>query len=115
MSGRPHGGVPLWFSTLIAKRSIFVSYHHGGSQWYYDAFSTRFADEYNFVRDNSLRKAIDSDNSEYIRRQIREQYITGTSCTVVLCGPLTWGRKHVDWEIAATLDKLHGVVGIKLP
>jgi MTH538 TIR-like domain (DUF1863) len=48
-------------------------------------------------------------------RRIREEYITGTSCTVVLCGQETPRRKFVDWEIKATLDKGHGLVGVILP
>jgi len=47
-------------------------------------------------------------------RRIRENYITGTSCTIVFCGPQTRWRKYVDWEIKATLDKQHGLIGIKL-
>jgi hypothetical protein len=48
-------------------------------------------------------------------RRIRENFITGSSCTVVLVGINTWGRKYVDWEIAATLERQHGLIGIRLP
>jgi hypothetical protein len=48
-------------------------------------------------------------------RRIREEYLTGTSCTVVLCGKETPWRKFVDWEIKATLDKQHGLVGVGFP
>src|SRR6266566_9298796 len=48
-------------------------------------------------------------------RRIREDYLTGTSGTVVLCGKETPWRKFVDWEIKATLDKQHGLVGVGLP
>ena len=41
------------------------------------------------------------------------KYITGTSCTVVLCGGRP--RKFVDWEIKATLDKEHALIGVNLP
>jgi hypothetical protein len=33
----------------------------------------------------------------------------------VLVGRDTWGRKYVDWEIEATLQKEHGLIGIQLP
>lgn len=33
----------------------------------------------------------------------------------VLCGAETPQRKYVDWEIKATLDKYHGLVGVNLP
>jgi antiphage defense system Thoeris ThsB-like protein len=48
-------------------------------------------------------------------RRIRENYVTGSSCTIVLVGRDTWGRKFVDWEIMATLDKGHGLIGVQLP
>lgn len=97
------------------KRKVFVSYHHGGDQTYYDAFVRAFADTYDVFTDNSLERAYDSDNVEYVRWQIRQNDITGSSCTIVLCGAQTPGRKYVDWEIKATLDKQHGLIGIGLP
>jgi hypothetical protein len=98
-----------------AKRSIFVSYHHGGDRIYYDAFSRLFADTYQVIEDNSVEREIDSDDSEYVIRKIREEFITGSSCTVVLCGADTPNRKFVDWEIKATLDKEHGLIAVQLP
>lgn len=97
------------------RRKVFVSYHHGGDQAYYDEFSRIFHDQYEAVRDNSLNRLIQSDDTEYVMRQIREQYITGTSCTIVLVGAQSHERKYLDWEIKATLDKCHGLVGIVLP
>ena len=40
--------------------------------------------------------------------------------TIVLIGPCTWQRKHVDWEIGASLRKTRknsrcGLLGILLP
>ncbi|RYZ89138.1 MAG: hypothetical protein EOP06_09780 [Proteobacteria bacterium] len=97
------------------KRRVFVSYHHGGDQYYYDAFSKVFHDGYEAIYDNSLERRINSDDSVYVMRQIREKYITGTSCTIVLVGSLTDQRKYVDWEIKATLEKSHGLIGVRLP
>jgi hypothetical protein len=97
------------------KRKVFISYHHRGDQAYYDAFSRHFCDTFEVVRDNSVDRIFDSDNVEYVMRKIREEYLSGTSCTIVLCGPLTASRKYVDWEIKATLDKQHGLIGINLP
>lgn len=97
------------------KRKVFVSYHHGGDQAYYDAFSHTFHDTYDVITDNSLGSAIDSDNVDYVMRRIRENYVTGSSCTIVLVGAHTSGRKYVDWEIKTTLDKQHGLIGVQLP
>jgi MTH538 TIR-like domain (DUF1863) len=96
------------------KRKVFVSYHHGGDQAYY-AFSKAFCDTYDVITDNSLEREVDSDNVDYVMRRIRENYISGSSCTIVLVGKDTWGRKYVDWEIKATLEKEHGLIGVRLP
>ena len=112
MSAYPfYGG----FNYAPPKRSVFVSFHHGGDRNYYDAFSRLFADNYDVIQDNSVERVIDSDDAEYVIRKIREEFITGSSCTVVLCGQQTPQRKFVDWEIKATLDKEHGLIGVNLP
>jgi hypothetical protein len=92
-----------------------VSYHHRGDQQYYDHFARHFAKTYEAVRDNSLDREIQSDDVEYVMRQIRENYVSGSSCTIVLCGQMTPYRKFVDWEIDATLQRQHGLIGVKLP
>lgn len=97
------------------RHRVFVSYHHAGDQAYYDAFSKTFHDGYEAIYDNSLERRIDSDNAEYVIQRIRDHFITGTSCTIVLVGAETWKRKYVDWEIKATLDKEHGLIGVRLP
>lgn len=97
------------------RRRVFVSYHHGGDQWFYNEFSRIFHDHWESHFDNSLERQIDSDDTRYVMQRIRENYITGTSCTIVLIGANTHERKYVDWEIKATLDKQHGLLGIVLP
>ncbi|HEV2153001.1 TIR domain-containing protein [Bradyrhizobium sp.] len=100
---------------FAVKHRVFVSYHHGGDQAFYDKFSSVFHDAYETIYDNSLERAIDSDNAEYVRRRIREDFIKGTSCTIVLVGAQTWGRKYVDWEIDASLEMNHALIGVRLP
>lgn len=97
------------------RRRIFVSYHHANDRGHYDQFMHMFAGSYEVVTDNSVRQEINSDNSEYVIRAIRERYITGSSCTIVLCGRDTPWRKFVDWEIKATLDVRHALIGVMLP
>lgn len=97
------------------KRKVFVSYHHAGDQGYYDAFSRFFSDTFDVFYDKSLDRAYESDNTDYVRWQIRQNDITGSSCTIVLCSAATRQRKYVDWEITATLDKRHGLIGVWLP
>ena len=96
------------------KRKIFISYHHDNDQAYYNGFVQFFENQYEVIQDNSLDRLIDSDDADYVMRRIRENHISGTSCTIVLCGPQTRWRKYVDWEIKATLDKQHGLIGVKL-
>jgi hypothetical protein len=97
------------------KRKVFVSYHHGGDQAYYNAFSQTFHDTYDVITDNSLEREVDSDDVDYVMRRIRENYIKGSSCTIVLVGKDTYARKYVDWETKATLDMSHGLIGVRLP
>lgn len=97
------------------RRRVFVSYHHGGDQWFYDEFSRFFHDRWETLYDNSLERQIDSDDTRYVMQRIRDNHITGTSCTIVLIGARTHERKYVDWEIKATLDKQHGLLGVVLP
>lgn len=97
------------------KRKVFVSYHHDRDQYYYDQFVSAFDEFWDVVTDGSLDRALDSDDADYVMRRIRERYVTGTSCTLVFCGVETPLRKYVDWEIKATLDKQHGLVGVWLP
>lgn len=98
-----------------SARRVFLSYHHGPDRAFYEEFSRLASDVYECVEDRSVRTEIDSENPEYVMRRIRENYITGTSCTIVLCGAFTWQRKYVDWEIKASLDKRHGLIGLGLP
>lgn len=97
------------------RREIFVSYHHRGDQAYYDTLSRNMHDRLQLLTDNSLDRRIDSSNHDYIMRRIREHYLHGSSCTIVLCGENTWRRKYVDWEIDASLTQQMGLVGIWLP
>lgn len=97
------------------RRDVFVSYHHGGDQAYYDDLSKTMHDRLQLLTDNSLERRIDSSNHDYIMRRIREHHLHGSSCTVVLCGANTSWRKYVDWEIQASLTQLMGLVGVWLP
>ena len=55
-----------------------------------------------------------------VRQKIRDEYIRDATTTIVLIGPRTWQRKHVDWEIGSSLRKTRknsrcGLLGILLP
>jgi len=97
------------------RRKVFISYHHGGDQFFYDELSRTFHDRLEALTDNSLSRAVQSDDAEYVMRRIRELHLTGSSCVIVLCGANTPTRKYVDWEIQAGLNQSMGLIGVGLP
>lgn len=119
---KPHPKEPVGLGDLLgklplppARPRVFISYQHSSDQHYYNEFSRVFHDGYESVYDNSLARVIDSECCEYVIQRIRDEFITGTSCTILLVGPTSYQRKYLDWEIKATLDKEHGLIGIHLP
>lgn len=107
----PYGGL---LNTQV-KRKVFISYHHKDDQVWYDRFQKIFCNLYDCFTDRALNEPVRSDDSEYVHRKIREDFISGSSCTAVLCGANTFKRKYVDWEIHSTLHYGHGLLGILLP
>lgn len=63
---------------------------------------------------------VDSDNDDYIKRRIREKYLTDSTVTIVLLGKCTWSRKFVDWELSSSLrndsvNRRSGLLAMPLP
>lgn len=110
-----HNNIRWALGLKPVKRKVFISYHHKNDQSWYDVASEWFSDTLDLFYDSSVDRALDSSNAEYLNRKIREEYIFGTSVTIVLCGFETWKRRWVDWEIHATLHYEHGLLGIILP
>jgi hypothetical protein len=100
---------------LPSKRKVFVSYHHERDQQWFDYFTNQFSENYEVFQDQSLDEEVDSEDLHYVNRVIREDYISGSSITIVLCGALTYKRRFVDWEIASTLHYEHALLGIVVP
>jgi hypothetical protein len=101
------------------KRKTFVSYYHKDDQDCRERFENIFGD---LIVSKSVEDGdIDSDNSdEYIKQLIQKDYLADTTVLVVLIGPKTKCRKHVDWEISGALnlkvgDSNAGLLGIILP
>ncbi len=97
------------------KRKVFISYHHEQDQFWFNHFKSTFSDDYDVFQDQSLDDEVDSDDLDYVNRVIRDDYIKGSSITIVLCGNGTWKRRFVDWEIASTLHHEHALLGILVP
>jgi len=102
-------------SKLLTKRRVFISYHHKLDQYHCDFLSMHFSKNLKVFTDRRLDEPVRSDDPEYVIRKIREDYIQGSSITIVLCGKETHKRKYVDWEIASTLHHEHAILGIRLP
>lgn len=98
----------------MAKRRVFVSYHHRGNQKAVDEFREHFANELEVFTDSSLERAANSQNVDYLTQVCREA-IQGTSVTIVMVGRQTGGRRFVDWEIHYTLRRENGLLGIIVP
>lgn len=104
------------------RHKVFVSYHHSRDQEYRNSFEYLFA----YVRDVMVSRSVqigDLDpnlRTETIRQKIRDEYLLDSTVTVVLVGAETWKRKHVDWEIGASIrhtqyNPRSGLIGIILP
>ena len=100
------------------RHRVFISYHHD-DQVYKDWFIQMLGDD---IVDESVSDGDINDNlaTETIRQNIRDYFIRDATVTVVLIGPCTWQRKHVDWEIGSSLRHTSlnprcGLLGILLP
>jgi hypothetical protein len=103
----------------IVQRKTFISYYHYEDQCYKEKFKNLFGD---LITHKSVEDGdIDSDNSDgYIKQLIQNGYLADTTVLIVLIGPNTKHRKHIDWEISGALnpkvgDKCAGILGLKLP
>ena len=106
----------------VPRHKVFVSYHHENDEQHRNRFERAFADVYDIMDSRSVRiggipKGL---NTDEVARRIRDDYLRDATVTVVLIGEDTWRRKHVDWEIAATVrdtdaNPRSGLIGVLLP
>lgn len=104
------------------RRKVFISYHHDDQREV-----ETFVNTFDTKRDIFIARAlgmeqdiIDSSDTVYVMRRIRELYLADSTVTVVLIGNCTWARRYVDWEIQASLRHgehtvPNGLLGIVLP
>ena len=107
----------------IARR-CFISYHHA-DQTEVDRFIRTFDSTHSAFSARGLGQEMDPDivqstNTDYVMRRIRERYLRGTSVTLVMLGRCTWARRYADWETQASLYRAagsppNGLLAIKLP
>ena len=104
----------------IPRHKVFISFHNADM-----AYKNQFVQ---MLGGDIVDKSVNVDDIDdstpikvdTIRRIIRDDYIADATVTVVLVGPCTWQRKHVDWEIGSSLrdtknNSRCGLLGIFLP
>lgn len=106
------------------SHKVFISYHHDDQDEVED-----FVETFDYERKVFITRAlgagiaqdiIDSTDTDYVMRRIRQLYLRDSTVTIVLIGRCTWARRYVDWEIQASLRHgatvtPNGLLGIKLP
>ena len=105
------------------KRRCFISYHHADElevQAFLETYSNSHVFTHRALGLDMANDIVNSNDTDYVMRRIREQYMQNTSVTIVMVGQNTWKRRYVDWEIAASLrngfgSPANGLLGIKLP
>ncbi|WP_235299668.1 TIR domain-containing protein [Portibacter marinus] len=100
------------------KHKCFISFHRRDKDEV-DEFCQKFSGS--FIRRGLLMEddIVDSKNTDYVMRRIREQYLKDSTVTIVLVGKCTWARRFVDWEVQASLRNPsasypNGLVAIQL-
>ena len=104
----------------IPRHKVFISYYHADDQEYKNRLVQALNSK---LIDKSVSPGDIHDGNlplDEIRRRIRDDHIADAVVTIVLIGPCTWQRKHVDWEISASIidrpnNERCGVVGLLLP
>ncbi len=100
------------------SHKCFVSYHVDDKSAVED-FCLKFSGTFIHRGVQMESDIIDSDNTEYVMKRIRELYLVDSTVTLVLIGKCTWARRYVDWEVQASLrnpadGNPNGVVAIQL-
>lgn len=106
------------------RHKCFISYHHDDQ-----AEVDRFIRAFDIDRDVFISRGlggemdgdiINSSDTDYVMRRIRELYLRDSTVTIVLMGKCTWARRYVDWEIQSSIRSgetvtPNGLLGIMLP
>ncbi len=109
---------------MPVKHKVFISYHHEDQDEV-----EQFIDDFGINGQVFIHRGlglgmkddiINSNDTDYVMRRIRELYLKDSTVTIVMIGKCTWARRYVDWEIQASLrsgDKVtpNGLMGIRLP
>lgn len=92
-------------------RRVFYSFHFEPDNWRASQVRNIGAIEGNRPASDNDWEEVKRGGDEAIKRWIAQQ-MNGTSCTVVLIGANTAGRKWINHEIIKAWDDRKGVVGV---
>lgn len=106
------------------RHKVFMSHHHDDQDEVEE-----FIETFDYERKVFITRAlgagmeqdiIDSSDTDYVMRRIRQLYLRDSTVTVILIGKCTWARRYVDWETQASLRHgatvtANGLLGIVLP
>ena len=109
----------LALASNIPRHKVFISFHEKDIK-----YKEKFV---RLMKDRLIDKSVDTGNiddtglkTETVRQKIRDEYIRDATVTIVLIGPRTWQRMHVDREIGSSIRRTKknsrcGMLGILLP
>ncbi|MBL7996878.1 TIR domain-containing protein [bacterium] len=92
-------------------RKVFFSFHYKPDNWRASQVRNMGVVEGNKPASDNDWESITGGGSTAIERWINNQ-MNGTSCSVLLIGENTAGRKWINYEIAKTWNDKKGLVGI---
>ena len=100
------------------SHKCFISYHADDKKAVED-FCDKFSGSFIHRGIKMEDDIIDSNNTDYVMKRIRELYLQDSTVTIVLIGKCTWARRFVDWEVQASLRNPsngypNGLVAIQL-
>jgi hypothetical protein len=102
------------------RRKVFIS-HYKADRNEVDAFVRDSSEVFipKVLGANNNDGFINSTDTEYVMRRIRELYLQDSTVTIVLLGSCTHSRRYIDWEIKSSLRRgtytPNGLIGIVLP
>lgn len=106
---------------MVVRRKVFIS-HNKGDRVEVDNFINRFSHLFvpKVLGANDNDDFIDSNDTDYVMRRIRELYLDDSTVTLILLGSCTHSRRYIDWEIKSSLKYTqsslpNGLMGIVLP
>jgi hypothetical protein len=98
----------------MSKRRVFISFDHDDTEKVNGFLGLRNIMDTFECYNHKLDHRIKSNDVDYIKRVIREDYIKPASVAVILIGNKTAQSDWVQWEIEESIRQGKGMLGIRL-